>query len=123
MPATVAGRPPASLTVGGGPGLDVRAAAALAASVAALVAPYLALATSRAALDATQSLLSDAMPPQVREGGSRGGEGPLSARRPHAPSPRPQVVANMVERQALGLADALLRRELGDGGGRGGAPL
>lgn len=61
--------------------MDVAAAASLAGSVASLLAPYLALATGRARLDATQSLLTDAMPPSV--------------------------VANMVERAAMGGARAL----------------
>ena len=75
--ASLPGRPACALTVGGVSGrLDVDAAAALAARVAALLAPYLALAVARAKLDVTQGMLTDAMPPTV--------------------------VANMIERQALG---------------------
>jgi uncharacterized membrane protein YgcG len=70
------------------------AAAATASAVAALLAPYLALAAVRRQLDVAQTLLADVMP--------------------HS------VMAGVVERRALGLAPAMFGGG-GGGGGLGGA--
>lgn len=112
VPASVSGRPRASLTVAGAaraaapagaaapvafprpPSPAAAAAAATASAVAALLAPYLALAAVRRQLDVAQTLLADVMP--------------------HS------VMAGVVERRALGLAPAMFGGG-GGGGGLGGA--
>ena len=97
VPASVSGRPRASLTVAGtsrafpSRAAALEAVAATASAVAALLAPYLALAAVRRQLDVAQALLADVMP--------------------HS------VMAGVVERRALGLAPAMFG---GGGGGNGG---